>query len=271
MSFINLMEVIYPIGSIHFSVDAASPASIIGGTWSSIADRFLLGAGTTYKVNSTGGESAHTLTINEIPSHSHTGTNGTNWNIEVSKGGNTGSYGTTAGINLEFNSNPYNGGGRLTTTCRHTSQYIYGEEQPKVGEHLWQQLISQIGLEINSIGLEPTIFHQPLLAQLRYGVEVGHRLPQADLLSQQEQVMQLEQQEELLQSLLDMIKSQDHYGQQQQEIVLEKLKLYLAKEQTMGLMQSQEQLATLMKTDLLILQHIFGEELANTSFLGGVL
>lgn len=43
------------------------------GTWTQLKDRFLLGVGDTYKtVNSTGGESTHILTEDEMPSHRHT-------------------------------------------------------------------------------------------------------------------------------------------------------------------------------------------------------
>lgn len=43
---------------------------------------FLLSAGDTYTAGSTGGEATHTLTTNEIPSHTHTqlGTRGGNAN-----------------------------------------------------------------------------------------------------------------------------------------------------------------------------------------------
>ena len=41
------------------------------GTWEQIKDRFLLGAGDDYEVGATGGEAAHTLTVDEMPSHSH--------------------------------------------------------------------------------------------------------------------------------------------------------------------------------------------------------
>ena len=36
-----------------------------------LTDRFVLGAGNNYAVGSTGGEATHTLTIDEMPSHSH--------------------------------------------------------------------------------------------------------------------------------------------------------------------------------------------------------
>ena len=36
-----------------------------------LRDRFIVGAGSTYKVKDTGGEATHTLTVNEMPSHNH--------------------------------------------------------------------------------------------------------------------------------------------------------------------------------------------------------
>ena len=62
---------IYPIGSIYTSVVNTNPASLFGGVWESIGDRFLLGAGSSYDGGQTGGESSHTLTTAEMPSHSH--------------------------------------------------------------------------------------------------------------------------------------------------------------------------------------------------------
>jgi len=37
-----------------------------------LRDRFIVGAGNNYSVGDTGGEETHTLTIDEIPSHTHT-------------------------------------------------------------------------------------------------------------------------------------------------------------------------------------------------------
>ncbi len=39
-----------------------------------LTDKFVIGAGSTYAVGETGGESAHVLTIDEMPSHGHNGT-----------------------------------------------------------------------------------------------------------------------------------------------------------------------------------------------------
>lgn len=67
----NILNLVYPIGSIYMSVNSTSPAILFGGTWEQIKDRFLLACGETYKNGETGGEAKHTLTIAEIPSHSH--------------------------------------------------------------------------------------------------------------------------------------------------------------------------------------------------------
>lgn len=61
----------YPVGSIYMSVAETSPASLFGGTWERIEDRFLLSAGSTWAAGGTGGEAAHTLTVDEMPAHSH--------------------------------------------------------------------------------------------------------------------------------------------------------------------------------------------------------
>ena len=68
----NLINLIYPIGSIYMSVNDVSPQIFLGGTWEQIQDRFLLSSGSTYTAGSTGGEASHTLSVNETPSHSHT-------------------------------------------------------------------------------------------------------------------------------------------------------------------------------------------------------
>ena len=43
----DLVDVIYPVGSIYMSVNSTSPATLFGGTWQKIQGRFLLASGTT--------------------------------------------------------------------------------------------------------------------------------------------------------------------------------------------------------------------------------
>ena len=105
----QILNVIYPVGSIYMSVNNVSPASFIGGTWEQLKDRFLLGCGDTYSNGSTGGEATHTLTINEMPSHNHS----SNTHIGWQSGGGDGCAKVTSN-NGDFNGWPtdiYNTGG----------------------------------------------------------------------------------------------------------------------------------------------------------------
>lgn len=65
------LDDIYPVGSIYMSANKTSPAALFGGTWEQLKDRFLLGAGGSYTLGNTGGEASHTLTVAEMPSHTH--------------------------------------------------------------------------------------------------------------------------------------------------------------------------------------------------------
>ena len=67
----EIMLTLYPVGAVYISAVSTSPASLFGGAWESISGRFLLGADSTYTAGSTGGETTHTLTIDEMPSHRH--------------------------------------------------------------------------------------------------------------------------------------------------------------------------------------------------------
>lgn len=77
----NLLNKVYPVGSIYMSTINKSPAAFgLGGTWMQLKDTFLLAHGDTYtstksatdsQVTSEGGETTHTLTVNEMPSHTH--------------------------------------------------------------------------------------------------------------------------------------------------------------------------------------------------------
>ncbi|MDD6699430.1 DUF859 family phage minor structural protein [Mogibacterium kristiansenii] len=67
----TIVDLIYPVGSIYMSVNAASPATLFGGAWTQLKDRFLLGAGSTYTAAATGGSATHTLSVSEMPKHAH--------------------------------------------------------------------------------------------------------------------------------------------------------------------------------------------------------
>lgn len=76
----NTVNSIYPVGSIYTSLTNTNPGTFLKGTWEQFAQgRTLIGEGTgndgtnsqTFKINSTGGEYKHKLTVDEMPSHTH--------------------------------------------------------------------------------------------------------------------------------------------------------------------------------------------------------
>ena len=84
----DMMLKIYPVGAIYISASATNPGTLFGGTWEQIKGRFLVAVGALEENNDTfwgtvnagdvncpagekGGEAWHTLTVNEMPSHTH--------------------------------------------------------------------------------------------------------------------------------------------------------------------------------------------------------
>lgn len=63
----DLINLIYPVGSIYMSVNSTSPATLFGGTWVQIQDTFLLASGTTYTAGGTGGSNTATLQQTNLP------------------------------------------------------------------------------------------------------------------------------------------------------------------------------------------------------------
>lgn len=56
MAFVNLLQAVYPVGSIYISATNTSPATIIGGTWFQITARFLYA---NTNPTTTGGTNSH--------------------------------------------------------------------------------------------------------------------------------------------------------------------------------------------------------------------
>ena len=66
MAYVNLGQVIYPIGAIFASASPTSPSSMFGGTWSQITGDACLMAGTTI-----GNIGSKTISEAQMPKHSH--------------------------------------------------------------------------------------------------------------------------------------------------------------------------------------------------------
>lgn len=70
----NLLDNIYPIGSIFLTTNITNPSTYFGGEWERMSGGYLYAVVNNKVSNSsyTGtGAQSHVLTINEIPSHNH--------------------------------------------------------------------------------------------------------------------------------------------------------------------------------------------------------
>lgn len=67
-----LKNELYPVGSIYMSINSTDPANYFGGVWQRIKKAFLFAADDeSYVAGNTGGEEETTLSIQQIPSHTH--------------------------------------------------------------------------------------------------------------------------------------------------------------------------------------------------------
>ena len=62
---------LYPVGSVYISFNSADPSTLFGGTWQRLKDTFFLANGDSYAPNTTGGSATKTISVNNLPAHSH--------------------------------------------------------------------------------------------------------------------------------------------------------------------------------------------------------
>lgn len=71
-TWVNLMDIVYPVGSVYISYTSTSPATRFGGTWTRIAaGTFLVSSGGAtsgdYAVGKTGGAAEVKLSADALP------------------------------------------------------------------------------------------------------------------------------------------------------------------------------------------------------------
>lgn len=69
MSWTNLLEIIYPVGSIYCSTLTTSPAELLGGSWIKIEEAVLRSSNDAFGYT---GADSHAMTVEEMPNHQHT-------------------------------------------------------------------------------------------------------------------------------------------------------------------------------------------------------
>ena len=117
-----VIDAIYPVGSIYMSANDVNPSTLFSGTtWEQIKGQFLLGHDDTiiwdasvmppvrrerFPLGGTGGEATHTLTISEMPSHSHSTTLPISTTMPITKttSGNTAVFEENTSANFDSES-----------------------------------------------------------------------------------------------------------------------------------------------------------------------
>ncbi len=108
----SLLDYIYPVDSVYISYSHKNPAEMFGGTWVRISNAFLWAVDANGEIGLTGGEKTLTLTVNELPSHTHGSVysgnvSGTKTHSWLASGGSNMAYGTVAaGGGAEHNNMP---------------------------------------------------------------------------------------------------------------------------------------------------------------------
>lgn len=120
----NVWATLYPVGSIYITMDTVDPAVRFGGTWEKLKQKFLIAAdddAPSYVNGATGGAfsrnytpsgtvGGHTLTVAEIPSHTHvyTGNNDVDEYVDNMEW----VHGIGVGSNVPLNPSTKNTGGQ---------------------------------------------------------------------------------------------------------------------------------------------------------------
>lgn len=144
MAYVNLGQVMYPVGAIYQSWSPTSPANLFGGQWTQITEKFLY---CSNSAGGTGGASTVTLSIKQMPAHHHFPPSA--YFIVQNNVGSmrqitpmitnigTGSDGMWRGrLAEDKDQNPLptanEGGGNLTKICHPISDATLGEDTPNL-------------------------------------------------------------------------------------------------------------------------------------------
>lgn len=120
-TWINILDCIYPIGSLYFSVNSTSPASTVGGSWTKVTGAVIAASGSSFaSAMNYGGNKK--ITVEQMPRHKH------ELKIHYNKGSITGEYGAEAsstGDVLEWlDSYVGNTGGKISTLTTSPAMFI---------------------------------------------------------------------------------------------------------------------------------------------------
>ena len=122
-TWVNLMDVVYPVGSIYLSASSTSPSSTIGGTWTQIKGAVLAAYGANSFASSGNYGGSLKISVSQMPSHNHLYVDGGGFTVE------TGHAATAVPganwTNLTTALMPGNPGGGANFLPYHYSMYVW--------------------------------------------------------------------------------------------------------------------------------------------------
>lgn len=150
----------YPVHSLYISFNNTDPGTLFGGKWEALPEGyFLIGAGTAYPAGSTGGEKTHTLTVSEMPSHTHSGStdtdgshyHGSGWGEHTSTGNpaqgwyNTSNsqFGSRGGVDYDNSQTRTTSGGSHTHSATIDNAGGGGAHEnmsPYIAAYVWKRI-----------------------------------------------------------------------------------------------------------------------------------
>ena len=112
-SWVNALNIFYPVGAFYISNVSTSPATLLGGTWAQVTNAAIRGA---TSAGYTGSDTT-TLTISQIPKHRHIDHSRVWWSNYT---GNGFALSNSSSANLQVDSTTVytdyaGGGGRIPT------------------------------------------------------------------------------------------------------------------------------------------------------------
>ena len=127
----NILNNVYPVGSIYISVSNANPGLTFGGTWVAFGSgKTLVGVDTSdadfNTVQKTGGEKTHTLTIDEMPSHNHD-------KLKLR-------WSTNTGANAVYGSNGSGSGSEYDAQAYQGDDQPHNNLQPYITVYFWKRI-----------------------------------------------------------------------------------------------------------------------------------
>lgn len=133
----QLFLLMHRVGDIIFSTSDENPSTIYGGTWVAWGKgQVPVGVDTSDSdfntVEKTGGEKEHTLTVDEMPSHSHIQT----WNGNIMVGGGSGGESTNGSYLNEGGNGTY----PATLTNNVGNSHSHNNLQPYITCYMWKRI-----------------------------------------------------------------------------------------------------------------------------------